>query len=250
MARPPKGGTPAPSEDPGAIEQAAQALQDSQKGTNQIAPTDPPAEDAENHDGNLPSEEEDHIAAMDRALARLGETIDRMELAGGSLVVDLRDTILELIKRWPKPWTSFSQQEKRDAAKTVEELSQKIVKEVSQVIASIDRPATKAILGSITVGDKVEAKIKIAALPEDQMAETIGLLYHLKGKTIMLISADDQVHMQNRRPAVEPDEPSLPFVGDADEARAGEDADDRSGDADREGADDDEEDERETGDAD
>lgn len=200
---------------------------------------------------DLPEDDEnDPVAAQERALKRLEEAIDRMELSGGSLVVDMRDTMLEVVKRMPKVWSACSQHERRDFAKMIESCAQRILKEVSFVIAASDRPSIRATMGNITVGDKVEAKIKVNSLPEDEMAACIAGMYHLKGKTVIVISADDQAFYHTKREAVEPDEPGLPFVGDADSPRqdgnddTDADADqgaDADTDADQEGEEDDEE---------
>lgn len=236
MARPPKKTGAPPAEDPGAepkndeIANAAQALHDSQKDEHQIERTEEVVvePEVEAHAGDLPEEEDDTVA-MERALARLGESIDRMEMSGGSLVVDMRDKVLELLKSHPKGWGHMSQGARRDAANMIEQIVQKTIKEASGIIAAMDRPSIRAVMGNITIGDKVEAKFKLAALPEDQMADTLARLYHLKGKAVMIISADDQGFYHAKRPAVEPDEPGLPFSQDADgdreEGGEGSDAD-------------------------
>lgn len=195
----------------------------------------------EDDDQGLPEDPEgvDHESLLQAALDRLEACIDRMELEGGSMVVDLRDTLLEIFRTRHKPWDAMSQAEKRDVANMLQAASQRLVSAVANEMArSGQRNAIKAVMGNASIADRIEVKVRIEALPEDEMAATLGQLYHLRGKAVMIISADDAQYNHTRRDPVLPDEPGLPFDADGDQEAAEEADRDNDADADLAEADD------------
>lgn len=187
-----KKGTEPPA-DPAVIE-AAQALADSGKSDNE--------------------DQGDEAALQQSALDRLENTVNEITLGTGSLVADVTDTILELFKRRPKPWSASSPQEQRDVAKVAQFAAKELVNNIVSLVAANNRPSIRATLDGISVADKITGKFKLNSLPEDRMAETLAELYHANKKTILIITADSGEYEQKQRDPVDPEEPELAFAAD------------------------------------
>lgn len=168
-------------------------------------------------DSNKPADGDDQsdaIALQESALEKLGQTINEADLETQTLVGDVTDTILELFKRRPKPWSACSPQEQRDVAKVAQFAAKELVNRVVTLVASANRPAIRAVLDGISVTDKITGKFKLAALPEDRMAETLAELYHANRKTILIITADAGEYEGAKGDPVDPEEPELAFAAD------------------------------------
>ncbi len=162
-------------------------------------------------------DQSEQVALQETALDRLENTVNEVTLGTASLVADVTETILELFKRRPKPWSACSPQEQRDVAKVAQFAAKELVKNIVTVVAANNRPSIRATLDGISVTDKIVGKFKLNSLPEDQMAETLAELYHANRKTILIITADSGEYETTNRDPVEPEEPELQFAGDIGE---------------------------------
>lgn len=160
-------------------------------------------------EGGKPAEAEDHITAHDRAMARLMAIAEEAEFDGGTLVGDLRDTLLDIIKSRPKPWSQTSNAEQRDLANALEAIAKLLVRRVTLVVAEQDEISVQAKLKGYAV-DGETFKLKVVAQGDEETA--LGL-FRMDGHDVLLISADStRFNGQRRDVRTDPDQREIPFA--------------------------------------
>lgn len=152
-----------------------------------------------------------HSIAVDRIEA----IVDQTMLNSDELIFDLRDTVLEIIKTRPKPWSGTSQEEQRDIAAAVEIACKELVRKTVEVIASNGTASHRILLtkfnqsgtdmiitGKVKYHDDVEKHRAIIALSDSL------------NKHVMLTraSADDYVQGE-REPDTQEDQAGFGFEG-------------------------------------
>src|SRR5436190_6839264 len=71
-----------------------------------------------------------------RAIDRMFDLPGQLDLDPRSLVSDVRDQVLEIIKARPKPWAGTPQGEQRDCAAAVEHVATELVRRVVELVAA------------------------------------------------------------------------------------------------------------------
>ena len=170
----------------------------------------------------LPAEEaaqpgEDHTTEFDRRLNTLFTIAEQAEFESGSLVGDIRDGLLDIIKHRPKPWANMSQDEQQDLAKALEAIAKSVIRKVVIVVAEQDEVSVTATLKGYGVkGDTFSLK---AEAKGDE--ETAIQLFKLDGHEVVIISADAKRFMSQRKPvAIDPDQRALSFADDKPTTKA------------------------------
>lgn len=151
----------------------------------------------------------DHETEFDKRLATLNRIAEEAEFESGSLVGDIRDGLLDIVKHRPKPWAQMSQDEQQDLAKALENIARVVIRKVVLIVAEEDEVSVTATLKGYSVkGDTFVLKAE-AKGDED----TATQLFRLDGHDVVLISADAKRFMANKKPAViDPDQRALGFA--------------------------------------
>lgn len=158
--------------------------------------------------------------ANNRGLQLMEQAAHSMGLASSTLVGDLTSGLLEVVKNIQKPWSAHSQIEKRDLVAKIQHIAKIVANQAVDIVAADDRITVKAICEKIAIADKVMITLKLASMPEEDQAEAIQQLFHCQKKTVLIVTADSDRHMGQRREIVEPDEEELPFDAGRDAPRA------------------------------
>jgi hypothetical protein len=152
--------------------------------------------------------EEDHVTAFERQMERLVRIVDESDFETGSLRGDIRDTMLDVIKSRPKPWSQMSELEQRDLVRALDAVTTGIVKKAVFVMAEQDDLSVHATLKGYSA-DGGTFKLKLVASGD---MDTAKQLYSLDGHEVVLISADSKRFQGARKePQIDPDQPGLKF---------------------------------------
>ena len=156
-----------------------------------------------------PEAETDHIDAHNAALDRMVEIATNAEFESGTLVGDIRDTLLDVTKNRPKPWLAMSEQEQRDLAKAFENVAKTFIRKAVQVVAEQDEISVVGTLkGYSAKGGQFSLKVEAQG---DE--ETANQLFRMDGHDLVLMSADASRFMgQKKDPTVDKDQPEIPFA--------------------------------------
>jgi hypothetical protein len=149
---------------------------------------------------------EDHITAFDRQMERLVGIAENAEFESGTLVGDIRDSLLDLFRTRPKVWSAMSEAEQRDVAKALENAAKLFVRKVVRVVAEEDLVSVSATLkGYSAKGDVF--KLNAEARGDEDTALD---LFRMDGHDVVIMSADAQRFVGQRKDAeVQPDQPAL-----------------------------------------
>jgi hypothetical protein len=151
---------------------------------------------------------EDHIDEQNQALERLLAIAEDAEFESGTLVGDIRDAFLDIVKNRPKPWSQMSQQEQQDLVKVAENVSKTFIRKVVRVVAEEDTISVDGTLkGYAAKGGLFTLKIEARG---DE--ETAHELFKMDGHSVVIMSADATRFTGQKSDAVtEPDQPDLKF---------------------------------------
>lgn len=129
------------------------------------------------------------------------------EFAEKTLRGDLRDAVLGIIKRLPKPWAKMGEAEQRAAIHEAESQATTIISSAVTLIAAQDRPHIACRVAKVTLDDK-GAKLAIEGVPTtDDAAIDVA---RLQGKRIVLTEAAISLYLGERAPArPDPDQKEL-----------------------------------------
>lgn len=152
-----------------------------------------------------------HTLAVDR----IEGIVDQTMLNSKELVFDIRDTILEIIKSRPKPWSGTSQGEQRDIAAAVENASKELVRKVVEAIASNGTASVRVLLTKFNMsGTDMVITGKVKTFDEAEKDQVTLTLMHSLNKHVMLTRASADDYVQGDREAeTDEDEPGFGFEG-------------------------------------
>lgn len=168
-------------------------------------------------------EGDEPVTALDRAF----EVAQNWEIDFDALVPDVRDFLLEQIKRRPKPWSEMLEAEKRDIAGHAEQVSKELVRRVVEGLAVAGaRQSVRMLLTKVNLADKtvITGELKAAG---DEETNAILHLHQWRGKNVMITIASADDHMGGRRDAaIEPDQQDMGFEAGDDSDLADDDEND------------------------
>jgi len=157
----------------------------------------------------------DQDRATDFAVERFERIVEEATFERGTLVGDIRDTLLDLFKGNPKPWSLINEDGQRAIAAALTDCARKIVRGVIVIISDDDGPAIHAKLEGYA--EKGGLKINCTATGND---ETVLALHKAVGRNVIIRTADANRYDSERgEPSIMPDEPGLQFEGDDDQQR-------------------------------
>lgn len=193
-------------------------------------------EDAATLAGLSPGEESvlnDENPDVEGAIERLGKAVeehgepepetvvDRIERSASefqietkSLVVDVRDFMLEIVKRLDKPWGLTPNDQQRDIAAAVEQTATDLVRKVVEAVRadSSASPIRCLLVGYSDKGDDIKVDLKVKTLDADETTRAVVALHKAKGKHVLVtVASVDDYRGETRDPVLDPDEPALDF---------------------------------------
>jgi hypothetical protein len=164
------------------------------------------AEDADA--AGLDLSEEAHDASL-RAMTDVGVNA---ALSDRSLVADLRDALLGVVRTRPKGWHQTSTAEQRDVAVGLEEVAGTLVRRVVEVVASGGREGVRALLTKVAMGDDTVITAKLKVFQEEDEERAVMLLHRARGRHVTIIPASAEDYRRDGRdPDVDEEEPGLDF---------------------------------------
>lgn len=165
--------------------------------------------------------EGDHSLAVDR----IEGIVDQLMLNSKDLVFDLRDTVLDIIKTRPKPWSGTSQIEQRDIAAAVEIAVKELVRKTAEAIASNGTSSIRVLLTKFNVsGNDIVITGKVKTFDDDEKDRAMLQLLHSMNKHVMMNRASAEDYIQGEREAeTDEDEPGFGFEGGAADAESDDD---------------------------
>jgi hypothetical protein len=162
----------------------------------------------ERPDNAHPGEAVDHVDEFERRIETLTGIAESAEFESGSLLGDIRDTIVEIFKHRPKPWSQMSEAEQRDMARGIEQSARTLVRKIVVVVAEEDLVSVQATLKGYSAKGGT-FKLNAEARGDE---ETARLLFEMDGHEFVIMSADATRFLgQKGDAAVQPDAPALPF---------------------------------------
>lgn len=152
--------------------------------------------------------------AMTAHTATLESLAERHGLDIGSLVGDLRDGMLEQFKQRLKPWGQMLAGDQHDVAAALEFSAKSFVRRAVIQLAAENRPTVRGRLKKFAHdGAKIIATIEVP-LTDDA---TILAINHASGKEVLIVTADADPFMGERRPAdISADQGGLAFEAGSD----------------------------------
>lgn len=184
-----------------------------------------------------------HLSAIE-ALGRIAEAFG---FEPDTLVFDVRDAMVEFVKRRPKPWSASSPAEQRDVFAKAEQVAQELVRVVCEAVASRGQEPVRVLLDKVSLGEAIQITGKVKTNSAEEEDRAVMILHHARGKHVMLTVASKDDYQQGGRAADVPvEEPGLPFAagdeefaaalgGDGLDGASGQDRESYSDDQDREG---------------
>ncbi len=145
---------------------------------------------------------------------------DGAEFDAATLVGDVRDCLLDIVRNRPKPWQQMTSGEQADVARTIEYAAKTTVQKMLDTIIAAQNGITpiRAILESYAEKDGIKAQLKIRAMTDEQSEAAIVGLHKARGKIVTITVADDKDFDGEREEfEPDPDQGGLEFEAGSDE---------------------------------
>lgn len=130
----------------------------------------------------------------------------------GSVGDRLRDTMIDIFKTRPKPWSQMSSGEQKDMAKAIESSVKSALRMAVVELAAEDRPYIRGKLEKHgNDGGKIKGNLTFFSVGDPELLA----LHHATGKEVVLIMADaDEATRAMREAPIEPDQNDFGFADD------------------------------------
>lgn len=138
-----------------------------------------------------------------------------LNLATETLTGDIRDFLLDRVKRLGKPWAAMSEDEQSDQIHAAKEAAQLLVKRACEIIASSGKRAVIGKLVKVAIKDKIQVQVDFSR--EDEQRHE---LFDAQGHTVSIVFADSQPYTGERGPA-EPTPNQGDMLADAEKLKKG-----------------------------
>lgn len=160
-------------------------------------------------------DEEPGTRAIELAVDRFTNIAMEADFESGTLIGDVRNTLLDLFKANPRPWSEINETDQRTIADGLEFISGIIVRKIVLIVAT-DDVGSQTIHGTLeSYAEKGNLTIKMTA---EGSVDNVVALHNAVGGPVILKKADHQRYQGERRDAgVMPDQPGL-FEGEEREA--------------------------------
>jgi hypothetical protein len=154
-------------------------------------------------------EAEDHIDAHEANLERLVAIAEGAAFESGTLVGDIRDTLMDIFKNRRVPWSQMSEIEQRDTAKAFETIAKVFIRKTVLIVAEED---LASVTGTLK-GYSAKGGLFKCSVEANGDEETAQQLFNMDGHSVVIMSADHERFTGQKKDAeVQPDAPALPFA--------------------------------------
>jgi len=158
--------------------------------------------------------DENQDRATDLMTDRLVAIAETAELDRGTLVGDVRDTLLDLFKANPKPWSALLEDQQRRVADALETAARTIVRSIVVIVAEDDAAGGTIHAKLESYAEKGGLKIALTANGD---RDTVLALHDAVGQQVVVKRADTNRYGGERRPLqTDPDQAGLGFEADQD----------------------------------
>lgn len=157
----------------------------------------------------LETAENAQLARMvDRIMVIVSDEANGNGFARGSLVGDIRDTLIDVLKIHGA-WGKMAEADQKQLAGGIEDFSKELIARVTAIVVR-DISGGHEIMAKLdSYAEKGGLKIQLSA---EASTQTVIGLHKAHGKMVMIRPADtNDYNGQRREPAVEPDQPDLQF---------------------------------------
>lgn len=158
-------------------------------------------------DSDDDGDEEPGTRAIELAVDRFTNIAMEADFESGTLIGDVRNTLLDLFKANPRPWSEINETDQRTIADGLEFISGIIVRKIVLIVAT-DDVGSQTIHGTLeSYAEKGNLTIKMTA---EGSVDNVVALHNAVGGPVILKKADHQRYQGERRDAgVMPDQPGL-----------------------------------------
>lgn len=182
---------------------------DDQPGVFFAIPIAPGERDQGEDDGSVIHGEE-----FDRRIEDMFAIADGVEINLSTLSGDIAAGMIEVLKHRPKPWGAMSQDERRNIAAACDFVAKLLARKAVQAIAAEGRASIKAKLEKQSTNKEGEITLTLKiAMPDDP---TVLAVHHSLDREVLIVVADAESYMGQRKPLVPPDQDPLPFEAGTD----------------------------------
>lgn len=119
-----------------------------------------------------------------------------IDLATETLTGDIRDFLLDRVKRLGKPWAAMTEDEQSDQIHAAKEAAENLVRNACKIIAAEGRKTIVGNLLQVTQKDNIKAVIEFAKT--DEMRHE---LFDAQGMAVLLVVAGSETFTGEREPA-------------------------------------------------
>lgn len=151
-------------------------------------------------------------AAEHDANAQMTEHADSVDIVLKTCKGDVRDAIIEVFKRRPKPWSAMKEDDQRDFAAAIDQVAESLVRKAAVAMAAMGQVKVMATLKQVTMKDGLKLTLEAPFTIEnvEQLSESMS-------KTVLVVRADASPALGERKPAqIQKDQGTLIPEGDTD----------------------------------
>jgi len=161
--------------------------------------------------------DDDQDRATDLMTDRIVAIAETAELDRGTMVGDVRDTLLDLFKANPKPWSALLEDQQRRIADALETAARTIIRAIVVIVAEDDAAGGTIHAKLESYAEKGGLKIALTANGD---RDTVLALHDAVGQQVVVKRADtNRYGGERRQPQTDPDQPGLEFESDQDGQR-------------------------------
>jgi len=152
------------------------------------------------------------------ALDRMGEIADNAQINIKGMVYDVRDTLLEIFKTRPKPWSAMPQGDQRATAAELEQAAEKLINKIIEAVATEGIPSVRVLLTKVTMGTDMTIAGKVKTYGEEEADFAVKTLHHaINGHVMLTVASLDDIKEGSAEAETDVDEPNFGFEGDEDQ---------------------------------
>lgn len=140
---------------------------------------------------------------------------EKLDLVAETLTGDIRDFLLDRVKRLGKPWAAMSEDEQSDQIIQATEAAINLVKKAVNVIAADGRCTMVGQLVKVQVKDKIQCQVDF-----NKSDEFRHELFDSTGQAVLLVVADAEPFTGERGPA-EPTPDQSDLIANAEKLKGG-----------------------------
>jgi len=171
--------------------------------------------------GAVDTAEQNSERAMELMVDRITAIATDAAFGKGTIAGDLRDTMLDIVKANPKPWSLLGEDLQKQVASAIQTAAQTAVRRIVLLVAEADAEGDTIHAKLDSYSEKGGLKISLTAAGD---TATVVALHLSVGQNVIIKRADPNAfNGQRGEPHIDPDQPGLAFEGGDANDRADDD---------------------------